>query len=60
MYLKLKKDYAKISAKQLVKKYEVNIGVETVNYQWKEFLLNIFQIQLILVEMKQNHNFIQI
>ena len=48
----------KNSAKQLVYKYKVNIGTETGNYQWKELLLNIFQIQLIQVEMKHNHNLI--
>ena len=40
-------------AKQPVLKLKINIGVEIYNYQWKVFLLNIFQIQLILVEMKK-------
>ena len=41
-----------VSAKNLVYKYKVNIDVETGNYQWKEFLLNILQIGLILVATK--------
>ena len=41
------------SAKQLVYKYKVNIGVEIENYQWKVLLLNIFQFQLIPVITKK-------
>ena len=47
-------------AKQLVYKYKVNIGTEKRNYQWKALLLNIFQIQLIKVAIKQRQNFIHI
>ena len=43
----------KNSANQTVYKYRSNIGVEIDNYQWKVFLLNTFQFQLILVEMKK-------
>ena len=43
--------------KKLVYKYKVNIGVEIGNYQWKEFLLNILQVQLFQVAIK-NQNFI--
>ena len=56
--IKLKENRAEKSSKQLVYKYEANIGVEIVNYQWKVLLLNIFQIQLIQVAMRQNQNFI--
>ena len=48
------------SAKQLVSKYNVQIGVEIGNYQWKALLLNILQIQLIQLIMKQYHSFIHI
>ena len=44
-------------AKQQVYKYKVNIGVEIENYQWKVFLLNILQIQLILVAMLKKSKF---
>ena len=50
----------KTSAKQLVYKYRVNIGVEIDNYEWKVFELNIFQFQFILVAMKKNLNFIHV
>ena len=43
----------KKSAKQLVQKYKVNIGVEIDNFQWKVLLLNISQIQFIMVAMKK-------
>ena len=43
-----------VLAKQLVYKYKVNIGVEIENYQQKIFVVNIFQIQLILVAMEKN------
>ena len=45
-------------AKQLVYKYKFNTDMEIVTYQWKILLLNVFQIQLIQIVMKQNHNFI--
>ena len=50
----------KNSARKLVYKSKVNIGVEIENYQWKVLLLNILQIILIQVAMNQNHNLIQI
>ena len=46
----------KNSDKLLVLKYKNNIGVETGNYRWKELMLNIFQIQLIQVEIKYKYS----
>ena len=51
--LKLKKDYAEKSLKQLVYKYKVNIDVKIINYQWKELMLKLFIIQLIPSSMKK-------
>ena len=42
----------KNSAEKPVYKYKVNIGIEIDNYQWNILLLNMSQIQLILVEIK--------
>ena len=42
----------KNSAELLLYIYKVGIGVETGNYQWKELLLNIYQVQLIKVEIE--------
>ena len=47
----------KNSAKRPVYKYRVNIGVEIDYYQWKVLMLNIFQLLLILVTMKNIYKF---
>ena len=44
----------KNSAKQLLYKFKVEIGVEIDDYQWKVLLLNSCQFKLIQVYMKKS------
>ena len=56
--INLKKDYAEKFSKKTGIEIQSQYWKEIGNYQWKIFLLNIFQIQLIQVAVKQNQNFI--
>ena len=58
--MKLRKYYAENICETTGVKIKINIGVVKENFQWKVFLLDIFQFKLMVVEMKKYQIFINI